>query len=512
MKPSEAALIESATISATRPLPAGAAHWLTLLLVFAAGVAFRFLFLGCKPFWFDECFSVELARMDWRNFLHVLWWREANMSLYYALLRVWLHFGATQFTIRSLSVICASATLPAIYWLATQLFDRNVALIAAALFAVNDFDVRYSQEARSYALFLLLATLSSGFLILFLRRPARRWQVAYTLASILTVYAHFYALLLLVAHWLVLRYAGIPGGEESRSAIRADLRRAWITIGIAVSPLIIFVAKTGAGPIRWIQRPGVSDIFNFWKYFSGGVPVLSLAALIVIALPLRKRLWAKSESWEIWRVQFLAVWLLFPILITLLLSIARPVFYPRYMIFCLPAFLILFAAAMANLPSRWLVAASVCIVMFLSLRMMPFVYTHDLDDERDAAEQATNFILDHTQPGDGIIFHIPLIRVPYEFFRSLRSGQLSATREIGPEILYPRRGDRLVYLDLKSKLSADQLDSIVVGHPRVWVVLMYNAPKVPDPTATLLKQELQRSFPNVQSWQFTKVEVLLYSK
>ena len=35
-------------------------------------------------------------------------------------------------------------------------------------------------------------------------------------------------------------------------------------------------------------------------------------------------------------MQFLLVWLLFPIVLTILLSIARPLFYPRYMIFCIP--------------------------------------------------------------------------------------------------------------------------------------------------------------------------------
>ena len=96
------------------------------------------------------------------------------MSLYYLLLRIWLHFGQSEFFIRSLSVVIAAATIPAIYWLARLLYDRRVALIAAALLTVNAYSVRYAQEARSYALFLLLATLSSGFLIALLREPSRR--------------------------------------------------------------------------------------------------------------------------------------------------------------------------------------------------------------------------------------------------------------------------------------------------------------------------------------------------
>ena len=64
---------------------------------------------------------------------------------------------------------------------------RRVALIAASLLAVNAYSIRYAQEARSYALFVLLATLSSGFLIAWLREvsPDLRSQSA---TSRLTTY------------------------------------------------------------------------------------------------------------------------------------------------------------------------------------------------------------------------------------------------------------------------------------------------------------------------------------
>ena len=127
------------------------------------------------------------------------------MSLYYVLLRVWLHLGESPFFIRSLSVMLSVATVPAVYWLARMLYDRRVALIAAALFTFNAYGIRYAQEARSYALLVLLATLSSGLLLAFLREPTRNHRVGYIVTSALAVYAHFYALLLLAAHWLALR-------------------------------------------------------------------------------------------------------------------------------------------------------------------------------------------------------------------------------------------------------------------------------------------------------------------
>src|SRR5271154_2323517 len=164
---------ETAAQTTVRARGLGISGSLTLLAVFVAGATLRFLFLTRKPFWFDECFSVVAARLDWRNFLHLLWWREGNMSLYYLLLRGWLHFGGTEFFIRGLSVVLALAGLPALYWLACVLFDRRTALISVALLSVNAYHIRYAQEARSYSLFFLLAVLSSGCFCAFLEKPSR---------------------------------------------------------------------------------------------------------------------------------------------------------------------------------------------------------------------------------------------------------------------------------------------------------------------------------------------------
>jgi mannosyltransferase len=502
-------------------------RWLALFLLLAAGTAARLLFLARKPFWFDECFSVEVARVGWGNFLRLLWWREANMSLYYLLLRIWLGIraqsGQSEFFIRSLSVLTDAATLLAIYWLARKLYDRRVGLIAAALFACNAYSVRYAQEARSYALFVLLATLSSGLLIVLVREPTRRHRMAYVLVSVLAVYAHFYALLLLAAHWLALRELGSAGlakdsaNSESRGELATQMRRAWIAIGVAVLPLLVFVAKTGAGPIRWIPRPGIGDLLRLCIYVTNGYPVIYLSACLFALLPLKSDLMARTRNWERWRVHFLLLWLLFPVLLTVLLSWARPVFLARYMIFCLPALLILAAAGLSALRPVWLSALIVGVTLILSARAVPFVYEHDFDQERDAAVAAAGFILDHAQPGDAIVFHIAETRIPYEFVRSQRAGENAASRnftaQLGPEILFPHHGAGLDYRDFTGKPTAEFVRSAVPGHGRVWIMLMNNGPaERPDATTVMLAKTLPESFPRMENWQFTKVEVVLYSK
>jgi mannosyltransferase len=491
----------------------------TVALLAGAGTGLRFVFLARKPFWFDESFSVEIARLSWHDFVRLLWWREANMSLYYVLLRGWLHFGFSPFFIRSLSVLASLATLPAIFWLGAKLFDRRVGLIALALMSCNAYHIRYAQEARSYSLFILLTTLSSGFFLGCVRgpTPSNRNRWSYVLASVLGVYAHLYALLLLAAQWLSVRGPKEAQPSQPRVATSPAIRRAWISIGLAVLPLLAFVGKTGAGQIRWIPQPSVHDTLGFWEHLAGnaGLPLLLLyAAACVAAIPLlRGTPFGAGANWDAWRVQFLLIWLCFPVALTLLLSLARPVFLARYFAFCLPALIILAAAGLSRLRRAWLLTVSLAAMLLLSLQGTLSYYDHDFDLERDGSQAAANYILDHAQPGDAILFHIAEARVPYEFVRSLRAAKNSSNPAAGPEIIFPRHGDHFDYRDVTGNPTLEFMHSVPGRYGRVWVVLMSNGvPGHPDATTFMLERALVESFSRIQWEQFPQVEVRLYSK
>jgi mannosyltransferase len=508
----------------------------TLALLTAAAVL-RFLFLARKPFWFDECFSAEASRLSWGDFWRLMWWREANMSLYYVLLRGWLHFGFSPFFIRSFSVAVSLLALPVIYWLGRELFDRRVALIAVALLTFNAYHIRYAQEARSYSLLVLLTMLSSGFFVAMLRNPSRRNRWSYVLASVLAVYAHLYALLLVAAQWVFISLHGWQRkrtrhmqGFESQTTLssvaleypipRTWLPKTWGWIGVAVLPLLVFAAKTGAGPIRWITRPGLCDVLEFAEHLAGnaGLPLflLYVGAGMAAIVPQGKmtRLFHPGIASDLWTRQFLLVWLLFPVLFTLLLSFVRPIFLGRYFIFCLPPLVILAAAGLARLRSTWLRTMSLGAVLLLSVQGTLRYYDHDFDVERDGSGAAADYILTHAQPGDAILFYIPGARAPYEFFKLIRAAAGSqAGAMAGPEIIYPHHGDGLRYRDFTGKLSADFMRSVPSNYARVWLVLMDNGMAGhPDATSLMINETLGGVFPRVEREQFPQVEVRLYSK
>src|SRR3974377_1043484 len=95
-----------------RPSSIKVGAWALVATISALGAALRFHDLGRRSLWFDEGVSVGIARLDWYNFARILWGREANMALYYLVLRLWLQLGGEEAFIRSLSVVFAVATIP----------------------------------------------------------------------------------------------------------------------------------------------------------------------------------------------------------------------------------------------------------------------------------------------------------------------------------------------------------------------------------------------------------------
>jgi mannosyltransferase len=124
--------------------------WWVAAAATCAAVALDFLFIGRQSFWEDEGASWYFTHGSLGGLAHAVWRNDPNMTLYYALLHLWLHtgLGDSEAAIRALSAIFAVLTLPLIYLLGSRLFGPWSGAVAAVLFASNSFVVEYAQLAR----------------------------------------------------------------------------------------------------------------------------------------------------------------------------------------------------------------------------------------------------------------------------------------------------------------------------------------------------------------------------
>jgi hypothetical protein len=194
--------------------------------------------------------------------LHAVATIERSGPLYYSLAWLWAKpFGTSEVALRALAALLGTATVIAVFALARELLSSRTALIAAALAAVCPDLVWYSQEARSYPLLILLATLGLYFFARTLRRPSRATLVGWALASSLALATHYFSFFLVApeAAWLALRG---PGARRRRWTAVAAVAAA----GLALLPLAIGQEGSGRANV-FTQIPvlerGASSLIKF---------------------------------------------------------------------------------------------------------------------------------------------------------------------------------------------------------------------------------------------------------
>jgi 4-amino-4-deoxy-L-arabinose transferase-like glycosyltransferase len=219
------------------------AFWLVAGLT-ALAAALRFATLGSQAYHHDEIVTASrVLRADFWHAMDAVGFSESAPPLYYALAWLWTQVtGTGEVGLRSLSALFGVATVPVAYLLGAELRGRRAGLVAAALVAVNPMLLWYSQEARGYALLVLLTAVAALYFVRALDRGRRRDLHGWGIAAGLALATHYFALfpIALEAAWLWRRRG------------RRALAGLWIVAaaGVLLAPLAIHQMLEGRA--EWI--------------------------------------------------------------------------------------------------------------------------------------------------------------------------------------------------------------------------------------------------------------------
>ena len=156
---------------------------IALLLIVLLAFLLHLYRLDHQSLWYDEGFSVYLARMSLGE-ITARTASDIHPPLYYYLLHLWLGpFGDSEFVLRFFSLLFGLLTVPLIYALGRRLLGTASGLLAASLLAVSPLYLWYSQEARMYTLVTFLCLLSSYLLLRAVEGKARFLWGGYILAK-----------------------------------------------------------------------------------------------------------------------------------------------------------------------------------------------------------------------------------------------------------------------------------------------------------------------------------------
>ncbi|MEA2473583.1 MAG: mannosyltransferase [Thermoleophilaceae bacterium] len=215
---------------------------LAAIVVLAA--ALRFAGIGEQSFWLDEAFTKRIVDHGLGDMPDLIRGGENTPPLYYVLAWAWTHvFGACEPGLRSLSALAGTATVPVAYLIGRQVASRAAGLVLAGLVAVSPFLVWYSQESRSYALVVLLASLTLLYALRFGDEPSRRNLVSWSVAAALALATHYFAAFVVAAEvaWMLRRPA-----DRRRVALACI---PMLVVGLALVPLALDQRHNGGAQV-----------------------------------------------------------------------------------------------------------------------------------------------------------------------------------------------------------------------------------------------------------------------
>jgi mannosyltransferase len=401
-----------------------AAHWLLgalLLLTFGLQVSG----LGFQSLWRDEVDAIRFAGRPIAALLETFATPGQNGPLYYLALRPWLEVaGRGEFALRFFSTLFGVLAVALTARLGQRLYPSQpwTAALAALLAATSPYLVWYGQEGRMYALVVALALLSMERYVSALQRGGwHRWGL-YVGATSLLFYVHFVAVLI------------IPAQVLAFLTLRGEVRRAhwkgWLlSLGALVLPYLPLLAwqwplVQAGGETGYAFVPLHDMVQSLLASYSLGVVqhgtpwALFPFVAILMAVGLRWREPASDRA----DLATLLPWLVVPVVGLFLVTLLRPIYTARYLIFVLPAYVLLLAAGLRAVAQASRFVAAGLLVAILALNGWGLWLQARTPLKADF-RAATAYLSASLQPGDLLLFQIPYGRYSYEYYFSRQAMQ-----------------------------------------------------------------------------------------
>ena len=431
--------------------------------------------LGHLSLWLDEAYTIDAANRPLSRILATAAHTDAVNGLYYMFMHAWIAVaGISAAALRWPSVLAMAVA--AVF---TAAIGRRLAraarlpapaltgVLAGLLFAAAPQVTRYAQEARSYGLVTMCATIATYLLMRGLAGGRWRWWVGYGAAIAAMGLFNLLALLLLAAHGVTVWIAhtrqrdGRARGEPARPpAVTPSPPPGyrWLIAAGAAAAVLSPLVVTGwlqSRQISWLARPGPRAVTNLVLSFAGSNALLPLMVLLIAAgviATLASRPWAALDV-----VTVAVPWLVLPPAILLAASQIHPLYDSRYVVYCLPALALLAAAGLAS--AAWLAVATplgkaaagavawlpsaLIVVLLAALVAGPQRSARLASSRPDNLRKAAAIVAAHALRGDAVLYLPPHKRVysiaypaPYRRLRdvALAKQPVAAANLIGTQV------------------------------------------------------------------------------
>jgi mannosyltransferase len=446
----------------------------------------------------DEAATLSATRRPFGAMLALLGHIDAVHGTYYLLMHLVVKLGISPEIVRMPSVLAMAVAAWYTAVLGIELSGNLPGLAAGLLFALSPLTTEYAQDARPFAMVTCLAVLASYRFVIFARSGTRRDACWYGAALAACGFMNVFGLLIIAGHAVTL----------AASPVRRDrLRWFGCAAGAAVivtSPLV-GLAATQVGQVGWERKPGPLVVLAVLVALAGAgflawrsarrpaitgldsapmVDAFGSAALIKLSAP-----------WLIVPVAFLVLASQIPLDATSNGSPGSGIWEPRYLLFCLPALILLATGLASRLPPR---AATVLIInmIVISAVAQPLARPKTSPDDIRAVAALLEA---RSRPGDAIVFP----EIAKRLIKDAYPAGFSRLRDVGLDSS-PAARNSLYGLNVSQTVLWRRLASV----ERLWVVIF----PVTHPSLYFAREGRPYAFCLSSSWRFPLNMVLLYQR
>jgi uncharacterized membrane protein len=388
------------------------------LLILLLGLGLRLYRLDYQSLWTDEILTYGSSNGSLNYVINQTKINTNILPLYYVFVNTALRFGDQDITLRLPSLIFGILSIFLFYVIISNWLGSKIALISTFLMAISPFHIWYSQEARPYALLILLSLLSIWFLQKIINNQADiKSKIGFIIFSAATFYCHTVAIAFIgvLAIYLLL-------------TVPCEKRKHWLFIFAGVIllilpglyRLIIFKPLNSGDPNQSFSLLFIPyTIWTFASGFSLGPSISelhmpdrskyvieNLAIIIPIMLTISAlfffgifKLWKENKSVFLFNILLF----IFPLALATLGAILTPhPFSVRYTALSFLPFILFIAIGIKNLKGH-LTSRGALILIFLLSMFSIYNYFHNERYHKEDNRAAGQFLAAHAIPNDLVI-------------------------------------------------------------------------------------------------------------
>ena len=387
-------------------------------------------------FWRDEGYTIVGAQRPVGAIFALVQHEDAFHGLYLLLMHpIIAAFGRSEVALRVPSLLAMSAAAGLTAALGRRLAQVSglpcppaVGMIAGLLLAALPVTTRYAQEGRPYALTIFFAVLTTYLLVVASVRTGRRWWALYSAALVVTALFDLAAVMLAGTHGVsMLAARRVEPGDEARdpqaaAGLSASVLRRWlmacVAAAVVLSPVVVFSFRQRT-QLDWVQRPNLQTVYGLLQDFAAVTLLMPVVGVLVVLGCLAAPGLRRGRGLTLALVCL--PWFLLPPSLLLSISLLHPAYVDRYILFSLPAVVILVAAGLVWLVSlirRWIAArmparralvlsalpSAAISVLIVVMVIGPQAAIRLPNSRADDLRTIAWIIATHERPGDAVLY------------------------------------------------------------------------------------------------------------